>query len=441
MVQCRHRSIVVEVWKVKRFTFAVLLALAAALPGVVLRVTGNHITPILDVFLFGVAIVGAGFLLSWSAEAAEEKVAQGVALAGLALVTVLPEFAVDIYYTFQAGQQPGSAYVGYAAANMTGANRLLIGTAWPLIVLLFWWRSRKRVVALRPDNSVEIAFLAVPSLYAFVIVLKGQIDLIDAAILLAIFGAYVWRLSKLRKDEADDNDADAEEEIGPAAALETLPPARQWAIIAGLTLLAAGIIFAVAEPFAESLIAAGDVLGIDKFLLIQWLAPLAGEAPELVIVVLFCLNYRPTTALGAMISDKINQWTLLVGFIPLFFSLGAGRVLALPLDARQHEEFFLTAAQSLFAVGLLLRLRFTLTSGLILLGLFLLQLGLAFSFRANEAQVIGSLTVVAWLYLVGAIAVWVWDRGALRNIVRIGLLRKPQKLPKRSAVPPQPIEE
>lgn len=50
-----------------------------------------------------------------------------------------------------------------------------------------------------------------------------------------------------------------------------------------------------------------------------------------------------------MVSDKINQWTLLVGMLPLAMSLGAGGLTALPLDARQHEEFLLTAAQSLWS--------------------------------------------------------------------------------------------
>ena len=54
---------------------------------------------------------------------------------------------------------------------------------------------------------------------------------------------------------------------------------------------------------------------------------------------------------------------------------------ALPLDARRHKEFFLTAAQSLFAVSLLLRLRLSLVSGMALLALFLTQLGCAFVFE------------------------------------------------------------
>lgn len=407
----------------RKFWVYVGLAVLFALPGCLMRLAGFQLNPILDSFIFGLALLGAGFLLSWGAEAAEEHASQGLVLAGLALVTVLPEYAIDIYYTLKAGQQPGSEYVGFAAANMTGANRLLIGTAWPLIVLLFWWRSGKRTVQLRRDNLVEIVFLTLGSLYSFFITFKGAIDLFDMVVLLALFGLYIWRVSHLPKKQAEDDDDGAEEEIevGPAASLEQLPKVQQYSIIAGLTIVAALIILIIAEPFAESLVTAGSALGIDKFLLIQWIAPLAGETPEIIITILFTLSLRPTPALGALVSDKINQWTLLVGMIPLFYSIGLGRAAALPLDARQHEEFFLTASQSLFAVALLLHLQLSLRSGLTLLGLFLVQLGLGFIFRDNEAAVITSLTYLAWFYLVMAIGLFLWNYRKLLSYLKIGL--------------------
>ena len=78
----------------------VALAVALALPGVVLRLAGWHTgSPLVDPLVFGGALLAAGFLLSWGAEAAEEHVSQGLAMAALAVVTVLPEYAVDIYYT------------------------------------------------------------------------------------------------------------------------------------------------------------------------------------------------------------------------------------------------------------------------------------------------------------------------------------------------------
>ena len=406
----------------RRFAFYVALAVAGTLPGLGLRLAGAHTTPLLDTLIFGAAILSAGFLLSWGAEAAEEHASRGLIVAVLALITVLPEYAVDLYYSFQAGRQPGSEYVAFAAANMTGANRLLIGVIWPLVVLLFWWRTGRRSIALRWENTIEISFLALATLYSFVITLKERIDLLDTVILIGLFGAYIWRVSKVPRDR---DETGAEEGVGPAAVLETLPRGQQYAIMAALALYAILAIFVGAEPFAEALVATGETLGVDKFLLIQWLAPLSSEAPATTLAVLLILSLRATVALGSLISDKINQWTLLVGMIPLAYSLGAGSLGALPLDARQREEFFLTAAQSLFAVALLLGRRLSLTGALALLGLFLAQFSLGFLLRDNEAQATAVLTTVAWIYLVLALALLLWNRRQLLTYLRVGLLNRP----------------
>ena len=148
----------------KKFGFYVAAAIFVMLPGLVLRLYGAHLSPPIDALFAGLAILGAGFMLSWGVEAAEEHVSRGLALAALALITVLPEFVIDFYYAFRAGNQLGSEYVQFAAANMTGANRLLVGVAWPLIVLLYRWKSGKRSVELHPDNAIEITYLALGSL-------------------------------------------------------------------------------------------------------------------------------------------------------------------------------------------------------------------------------------------------------------------------------------
>lgn len=404
----------------RKFWLHVLIALLAAAPGLYLRVTASHVSAVADALIAGLAILGAGFMLSWGVEAAEEHVSRGLSLAVLALITVMPEFVVDFYYAFQGGQHPGSEYVHFAAANMTGANRLLVGMGWPAIVLLFWWRSGKRAVELRWDSAVEISYLTLGSLYSFVIVWKGRIDVWDAGILFALFGAYLWRLSKLPKESADDDEEEAE--MGPGAALAALPRARQFMIIGALAVVAGAIILMEAEPFAESLIGAATTLGVNKFLLIQWVSPLAGELPEIVIMILFTLSLRPGYALGALISDKINQWTLLVGALPLIYSFGAGAMRSLPLGPRQHEEFFLTAAQSVFAVALLLRLRFGLASAMVLLVLFFGQLGVAFAFQHDEARTIAFLTRFAWLYLALAVVLFIGQYKQLLHYLRVAFV-------------------
>lgn len=388
-----------------RFLTFLAIALVGIAPAIAFRLSGWRPNPVLDMTVFGVAVLAAGFMLSWGAEAAEKRISKGLILALVALVTVLPEYAVDMYYAYQAGKAPESNYAQYAAANMTGANRLLVGLAWPLMVLLHWWRTRQRSIALATVNMVEIGFLLLASLYAFVIVMKNSIGLLDAVVLVGIFGAYLWQAGRMPKV---DSGLEVDDEPGPAAALSKLPPAKQWAWMGGLTFVAAAVILASAEPFAEAMIESGRIWGIDEFLLIQWLAPLASEAPAVVIAVLFVLSGRADGGLTTMISDKINQWTLLVGMLPLAMSLGAGGWTALPLDVRQQEEFFLTAAQSIFGVALLLRLRLGLWSAIVLATLFCVQLGVAFVYRDDVARAVSALTMLGWLYLAFGVVIFVF---------------------------------
>src|ERR1700710_1375077 len=124
-------------------------AVAVALPGVVMSLAGLASAPPIDALLFGLPIVGAAFLLSWAAEAAQVDISAGLAIALLALVAVLPEYAVDFVFTIQGGNAyaehgptclpPGSTEqspCGLALANMTGANRILVGIGWGVGVRL-----------------------------------------------------------------------------------------------------------------------------------------------------------------------------------------------------------------------------------------------------------------------------------------------------------------
>jgi len=395
------------------------------IPAILLRIEGWRPDIILDMAVFGVAILAAGFMLSWGAEAAEKYVSQGLILAAVAIVTVLPEYAVDVYYAFQAGRAPEQGYVAFAAANMTGANRLLIGLAWPAMVLLHWWNARRRGIELAPANAVEVVALAVSSAYAFVIVWKNTISLIDTVVLISIFGLYLWRVAKVPKAQNEDED----EEPGPGAIISKWPAAQRWTAMGAMTVVAAAVILAVAEPFAESMIQGGRVLGIDQFLLIQWLAPIASEAPAVVIAVLFVLAGRAAAGLIAMISDKINQWTLLVGMLPLAMSLGAGHLIAMPLDARQHEEFFLTAAQSLFGLALLLRLRLSVSGALALLVLFVAQFAVALVLRQDVARDIVVLTAIAWGYLALAAIMFAINWRQVRDLLAAVVILAAAKTP------------
>ena len=337
-------------------------------PAVVIRIAGLHLDPVAALLIYGAAVVAASFLLAWAAEAAQIDMSGGLAIAVLALVAVLPEYAVDLYYAYVSGHNPD--YTQYAAANMTGSNRLLMGLGWPVVVLVSIVVARKAGadkptgVTLERANRVELGFLLIAGVVAFVIPASGEIHLALGLALLAWFGFYLYKIGH--------GDVEEPNLIGTAAALGELPDRSRRIAVVGLFVTSGAVILLCAKPFADNLVAAGTELGIDRFLLVQWLAPLASEAPEFIIAVIFATRGKGTAAIATLISSKVNQWTLLIGSLPVAHILGGGG-LSLVLDSRQIEEVLLTATQTLMGVALILGLRFNRAAACALLALFIVQ--------------------------------------------------------------------
>lgn len=346
-----------------RHLIPILIAVAVAIPGIAVRLTHTHLPPPMMALVAGAAVLGASFLLLWACDAAQEDISQALALAIVALIAVLPEYAVDMYFTWQAGSNP--EYAQYAIANMTGANRLLIGVAWVIIVALFWLKTRKSV-RLEKDRRTELWFLGLATLYAFVIPLKGSLAWYDGVVFL---GIYVWYIIVAGRRPCTQCEVD-----GPAELLLHLPKQQRILATVGMFLFAAITILANAEPFCEGLIGTGTAFGVNEFLLVQWLAPIASEAPEFVVAVIFALRGQAGLALGSLLSAKLNQWTLLVGMIPGVYAASA-KTLAhpIPMNTVQMHEILLTAAQSLLAVVLLASMRLTIGQAMLLFGLFIGQ--------------------------------------------------------------------
>lgn len=348
--------------------------------------------------LSGLSIVCAGFILCWAAEVAQKDISQALALAFLAIVAVLPEYAVDMYFAWMAGKDP--QYISYATANMTGANRLLIGFGWSLMVIIWWIKKRATSIKIEESHKVEISFLTLATLYSFIIPIKGSLSLIDTVILLFLFVLYIRQAAKAEMIEP--------ELLGPAEEIGKLPGNWRRLVVISLFLYSGLVIFASAEPFAEGLIETGRGFGIEEFILIQWLAPLASESPEIIAATLFVLKAKPTMGLGTLVSSKVNQWTLLVALIPVVFSISGGKMGAMMINERQAEEIFLTSAQSAFGIAILASMSISIKEAALLLFLFLTQL----LFPQKEIRF-----AYAFLYLFLAIIILIKDRRKARGIL------------------------
>jgi cation:H+ antiporter len=354
-----------------KFWLAIGATIVVGLPGIVLRFAGIHPDPVLGAITFGFAILAAAFLLSWAAETAEMDISQGLALAIIAFIAVLPEYAVDVVLAWREGAQvrAGEIPSGLAVANMTGGNRLLIGIGWPLVFLIFFLRTRLRELIVDRQRSLELAFLAIATLYVIMIPLRHAITLLDTIVLVSLFVMYLFFTSRTEAHET--------ELVGPAKAMGVLSDRPRRTVVVMAFIYSALVIFSSAEPFAESLIHVGERFNISEFFLIQWLAPLASESPEILVASLLAWRGRANVGMGALISSKVNQWTLLIGTLPIAFSIAARQfdlIGGLPLDGRQREEIFLTAAQSAFAIAVFINLRMSAREAVTLFVLFATQL-------------------------------------------------------------------
>ncbi|HET6654909.1 MAG TPA: sodium:proton exchanger [Gammaproteobacteria bacterium] len=412
---------------------AALLAVPGSYLGATayLGLSSFALPPALAAVIYGIAIIGGAFILSWAAEAAQVDINAGLALALLALLAVLPEYAVDFVFTWQCGSvyaqgAPGltgeSNVCSLALANMTGANRILVGVGWPLVILvasLAVWRARRAgaeqttskttrrgEVRLAPNKSVEIVFLGIATLYSLTLPLKGTLTLWDTLIFFIIFALYGWRLSKMQPSEP--------ELIGISQWVGSKDKRRRRAWVTGMFVAAAAVILLTAEHFAENLVSAGKQFGVSEFLLVQWVAPLASESPELIVACLYAWRLKGADSLGTLLSSKVNQWTLLVGSLPAVFAVSATAFHGLPIDMHQRYELLITGAQSLFAVAILLDRSLTFRGAIVLLALFLVQ----FLVSVMASDHVNRLTIVGLSIVYGILAIWQIARH-FRKVVQV----------------------
>ena len=398
------------------------------LPALIVRVGGIELGTEAEVAVFGLGILSAAFLISTGAEAAQHDIPAALSVAVVAFIAVLPEYAVDLLLAFEAGEQFAEEQAtGIAAAcggegqdeckgtlalaNMTGANRLLLGIGWATVILLAavrvvparrlaaatlrgTWRAFRRSMGIRSETApagrdeplltlpegvgLDIGILAIATLYSFIIAAKGRLVLEDTVVLGLLFLWYVVRLTRSPVEEPELE--------GPAAKLGALPQRTRRIAVSLVIAWSAAIIALSAEPFVHGLEEVGRDIGIGEFFVIQWIAPLASESPEFFAALYLVWRSSPGLGLNMLISSKVNQWTLLIASIPIAFLAGGGGITGLIFDpdGPQRAEIFITAAQSAFGVMLIIDKRLSVHAALGLLGLFLAQLITQFFFQDDN---------------------------------------------------------
>ena len=315
------------------------------------------------------SILSSAFVVAWGAEAAQFHVSQGLALALLAWIQVLPEFAVEAVISWERN-------VPLMTANFTGALRLLTGLGWPMIWVVHALSRRRRggrerwpSIELEEEHSAEIVGLIPPLVYFAWIIYKGTLDCVDSAVLMVLYAAYLVVLNRIPpKDHEEMEDVAAV----PRAVLG-LPAMQRRLAILGLFLAGAVGIYATARPFLQSMVGLAAVLGISQFVFIQWVAPLLSEFPEFTTTSYWSGRGKASMALMNMVSSNVNQWTVLAAMIPIVYSVSLGHLASVPLT--EHRiELVLTLLQGTLGTLLLANLSFHAHEALGLFGLWFVQL-------------------------------------------------------------------
>ena len=347
-------------------------------------------------------ILTSSFIVAWAAEAAQFYISQGLALALLAWVQVLPEFAVEAVIAWNQD-------IALMTANFTGALRLLTGLGWPMIWLVHAVARHRRGerdffsrIELDQEHAVEVVGLTPALLYFGFIIWKGSLGLIDAGVLLAIYTTYLFILNRIPpKDHEEAEDAGAV----PRFLIGLPAPWRAISIIA-LFLLGAVLLYLAAHPFLESMIGLATMMGISQFVFVQWVAPFLSEFPEFVTTSYWARSRgKAGMALMNMASSNINQWTVLAAMIPIVYSFSVGHPASIPIT-EHRTEVLLTVLQGALGVVLLSNFNFQAYEALGLLVLWVAQFFFP-NLREEMCWIYG-----AWLVL--EIASVFWRSGRLR---------------------------
>ena len=462
---------------------AVAGAVLLSVPWVAVFLTGTELGTNATVLVSGVAVLGASFLLAWGAETAEKDVPRAFAIAVLAILAVAPEYAVDALYAWGAGaggatteacaalapefveqvsQLPDAAIdtprerladgcqsANLAVANMTGANRILIGLGWAGIAALTVYKARQtedpavehregflaNTVHLDRDIATEITFLFLATAWAFLVPLGGGIGALDFLILVGIYVVYIGII--IRGDIET-----VEEHAGVPAYFQEFRRSIRVPTVLTLFGYSGFLIFTAVEPFAHGLEDIGTAIGVPSFFMIQWIAPLASESPELVVVAVLVYKARSTAGFNALISSKLNQWTLLIGTLVVVYSIALGGYGVLPFDRTQSAEIWITAAQSFFALAILVSFSISMREAAALFVLFVSQVLIEFTFLRVWQPFAAPTEEVKYLLLLSYTAVYLVLGAALlyRRRRRLRELFELAAFAARKAAGQQPVE-
>ena len=318
----------------------------------------------------------SSWLLSYGAEHLATRFgARFVGRTLLSVATTLPEIAI-VAYAASAGSY------GIALGAGLGSNILMMTLGLAIMLLIATTRLSKKPIKKINVSSFKLdkIFLIITAVISAVLFIDGYV-FIDGIIFSGLFLAYIFVAFYEMKIEKQRDKEKPIEEDSKASDENRLSGNQKQLIKAGIIFIIGTIgIFIGAEPFIKSLEQVSFEIGVSAIILSVVISPIAGEMPEKISLMLLARKGAQGTsiAIANVLGSKILNNTLLLAFAVFGAAYYSGLGVTIARSPILSFQVVLTTVVTLIAVALLFRKEIGIKTGLILLGMYIVSIGLQF---------------------------------------------------------------
>jgi cation:H+ antiporter len=285
----------------------------------------------------------------------------------LSIATTLPEIAIVAY-----AAKDGSYDTAISAA--LGSNLLMMTLGLAIMLIIATTKLSKA-----PMKYIDVKQFKLDTVLLIITAIAGAImfidgyEIVDGLIFSAMFAAYLYlAFREIKQEKAERLENEVHEEH------KTKQSKKQF--IRALLIFVAGTagIFIGAEPFVHSLEGLAIESGISVVVLAIIIAPIAGEMPEKISMMILARKGAAgaSIAVANVLGSKILNNTLLLA-IAIFGAMSfRGITERIPNTPLLEYQMILVTVITLIAIVPILRNKLGLRTGILLLVLYAIGIGL-----------------------------------------------------------------
>lgn len=320
--------------------------------------------------LWVLELTGASYLLSYGAEHLSKSF--GTRFVGrtlLSVATTLPEIAIVVYAA-------AGGFYATAIGSAIGSNLLMMTLGLSIMLLIATTRLSKsplKEIDVKPFK-LDKYLLIISAIISLILFIDG-FDFIDGIIFSAMFGAYLYlAYREMQKERIDLKEKLIEQN-------ETHHKSRRKTIKAAVTFAIGTIgIFIGAEPFIHALEESALEFGISVAILAIIISPIAGEMPEKISLMILARKGAAGTSIAVanVLGSKILNNSLLFAVAIFGAMTYHGFATGIPVTNILWYQMVIVTIITIVALIPVLRNKFDLRSGILLLSLYIIGITIQF---------------------------------------------------------------